>query len=178
LDTVDVSVFVRADSDYLASASSFCIAILLLCCYAFKHAALIDIEDIQDTMAAEQRSLYTVDQASLTIIAVGSIVGTLLVCALLFAVQTGIEAQRARDAARSAQYRRLRYVGDGIEVELGTPVIPEKAPSQIDPTHVGSALSVLFHLFLSHVWGTGQDQMRIIKQRLLEMLPDVCVFLE
>ena len=28
------------------------------------------------------------------------------------------------------------------------------------------------------VWGTGQDQMRVVKQRLLEMLPDACVFLD
>ena len=34
-----------------------------------------------------------------------------------------------------------------------------------------------FHLFLSHSWGTGQDQMRVIKQRLLEMMPNVRVFL-
>ena len=32
-----------------------------------------------------------------------------------------------------------------------------------------------YHLFLSHVWGTGQDQMRIVKQRLLEMLPSLKV---
>ena len=35
-----------------------------------------------------------------------------------------------------------------------------------------------FHIFLSHVWGTGQDQMRIIKQRLKEMMPDIAVFLD
>ena len=35
-----------------------------------------------------------------------------------------------------------------------------------------------FHLFLSHVWGTGQDQMRIVKQRVLEMLPGAKVFLD
>ena len=28
------------------------------------------------------------------------------------------------------------------------------------------------------VWGTGQDQMRIIKQRLVEMLPEARVFLD
>ena len=28
------------------------------------------------------------------------------------------------------------------------------------------------------VWGTGQDQMRIVRQRLLEMLPDISVFLD
>ena len=28
------------------------------------------------------------------------------------------------------------------------------------------------------VWGTGQDQMRIVKQRLLEMIPALVVFLD
>ena len=31
---------------------------------------------------------------------------------------------------------------------------------------------------VSSVWGTGQDQMRIVKQRLLEMVPELSVFLE
>ena len=31
---------------------------------------------------------------------------------------------------------------------------------------------------LHSVWGTGQDQMRIIKQRLLEMIPELSVFLD
>jgi len=35
-----------------------------------------------------------------------------------------------------------------------------------------------YHIFLSHVWGSGQDQMRVIKQRLLEMVPDFSVFLD
>ena len=35
-----------------------------------------------------------------------------------------------------------------------------------------------YHLFLSHVWGTGQDQMRVVKQRLLEMMPALRVFLD
>ena len=28
------------------------------------------------------------------------------------------------------------------------------------------------------MWGTGQDQMRVVKQRLLEMLPDASIFLD
>ena len=35
-----------------------------------------------------------------------------------------------------------------------------------------------FHLFLSHSWSSGQDQMRILKQRLLEMVPDLQIFLD
>jgi hypothetical protein len=36
----------------------------------------------------------------------------------------------------------------------------------------------MYHLFLSHVWGTGQDQMRVIKQRLLEIMPTLSIFLD
>ena len=35
-----------------------------------------------------------------------------------------------------------------------------------------------YHVFLSHAWISGQDQMRVVKQRLLEMLPGVRVFLD
>lgn len=35
-----------------------------------------------------------------------------------------------------------------------------------------------YHLFLSHVWGTGQDQMRIVKQSVLALIPDAQVFLD
>ena len=35
-----------------------------------------------------------------------------------------------------------------------------------------------FHIFLSHVWSTGQDQMRIVKTRLLELAPKAKVFLD
>ena len=31
---------------------------------------------------------------------------------------------------------------------------------------------------VAKVWSTGQDQMRIVKQRLLEMIPDLKVFLD
>jgi hypothetical protein len=62
--------------------------------------------------------------------------------------------------ARAGKARRLRYVQTKAEVT---------APHIADDH---------YHLFLSHVWGTGQDQMRIVKQRLLEMIPDVQVFLD
>lgn len=37
------------------------------------------------------------------------------------------------------------------------------------------------HYHLHHrlqVWSTGQDQMRIVKQRLLEMIPELSIFLD
>ena len=35
-----------------------------------------------------------------------------------------------------------------------------------------------WHLFLSHIWGTGQDQCATIKRQLAAMLPGVAIFLD
>ena len=35
-----------------------------------------------------------------------------------------------------------------------------------------------WHLFLSHIWGTGQDQCATIKRQLKLLLPDVSIFLD
>ena len=35
-----------------------------------------------------------------------------------------------------------------------------------------------WHLFLSHIWGTGQDQCATIKRQLTALLPGVSVFLD
>ena len=89
-----------------------------------------------------------------------SVLGALLIAALLLVRQSAAERQRLARDELVARTRRLRYVRNGAEV---------RAPP------IGSGG---YHLFLSHVWGTGQDQMRIIKQRLLEMIADLSVFLD
>ena len=66
----------------------------------------------------------------------------------------------------------------GDEVILGPPIIPPPAPTSFAATYKMGAVTGSFHIFLSHVWSTGQDHMRIVKQRLLEMLPDIRVFLD
>merc|ERR550514_1405502 len=35
-----------------------------------------------------------------------------------------------------------------------------------------------YHLFLSHTWKQGEDQMRTVKERLLQMVPKLRVFLD
>ena len=35
-----------------------------------------------------------------------------------------------------------------------------------------------WHLFLSHIWGTGQDQCATIKRQLLLLMPGVSIFLD
>ena len=35
-----------------------------------------------------------------------------------------------------------------------------------------------WHLFLSHIWGTGQDQCATIKRQLCLLMPGVSIFLD
>ena len=35
-----------------------------------------------------------------------------------------------------------------------------------------------YHLFLSHIWATGQDQVAVIKRRLATLLPGASIFLD
>jgi len=121
---------------------------------------LVGLPDIEAKMSNEQRDIYVADQATLAVIMTASVLGSLILSVVLFAVQFAIEGARVRREARAKQARRLRFKLDQAEVH---------APA-IEPGH--------FHTFLSHVWGTGQDQMRIVKQRLLEMIPDLHVFLD
>ena len=60
----------------------------------------------------------------------------------IFVAQSVSELARLRREALTDKARRLRYVDDDSVVEV--PTIP---PGE-------------FHLFLSHVWGTGQDHVR------------------
>ena len=80
------------------------------------------------------------------------------VCFVVLLVTVVASAYRAR---RRAMRTRLHFL------DTGEPVTARKLPPQLE-----------YHLFLSHQWGTGQDQMRVTKSRLLEMMPDVQIFLD
>ena len=76
-----------------------------------------------------------------------------VVCAIALVLQ------QVRSALHQAQCSWVRYT-DGEEVRLSL------------------ATGLEYHLFLSHSWATGQDQMRIIKERLNMLLPGTRVFLD
>ena len=86
----------------------------------------------------------------------------ILACNLLVLIGVVVLAlSRMIIQKRNEGAQRLRYCSSGTTV---------RAP----PLRGGAQ----YHLFLSHNWGSGQDQMRIIKQRLLEMMPDLRIFLD
>ena len=118
--------------NFLASATSFCLVIVFLCCYAFKNTELTGLSDIQERMSLEQRDLYIINTQGLSLLVVGSVIGTLIVSALIFAVQLSFEAVRFQRERQASLARRLRYAG-GDEA--------------VDPP----SLAVDgYHLFLSH----------------------------
>ena len=47
-------------------------------------------------------------------------------------------------------------------------------PVQLEPLTDGNQ----YHLFLSHSWLSGQDAVRVMKERLLNLLPDTKIFLD
>jgi len=150
-DTVD---------DYVANACSFALLAAFVCCLMFKVASLSELPDVMSSLSVELQQDFKVNDGFLTLLLGGCVLGVLVVSSFLMASQLARERVKLAREARFSSARRLRYKDTRQEV-LAT-VIDKHG----------------FHLFLSHVWGTGQDQMRVVKQRLLEMIPDLHVFLD
>jgi hypothetical protein len=157
---VQAMPFQRTDDNYLALCASVSIVALLLCTTFFKFATFTELPDVQALMSLEQQVDFRVDDLLVMGIFVGCTFGALLFSLLLVLINMKAERQKRALAEQAASMRRLRLVDDGTVVCL--------------PPAAGGG----FHIFLSHVWGSGQDQMRVVKQRLREMLPGASVFLD
>ena len=57
-----------------------------------------------------------------------------------------------------------------------TPIL--RIASTMEPPVVLLGKGERYHLFLSHVWSTGQDQCAVIKRQLQLLLPGVVIFLD
>ena len=68
----------------------------------------------------------------------------------------------------------------GIAIQGATqaelPVIRGIADNQLPELSIGNEMR--YHLFLSHIWSSGQDQVAIIKRQLQLLLPGIVVFLD
>jgi len=139
-----------------AAGNSFLLLLTFTFCMGFKYNSLIEFERLSE----EQHEILNLDSTMLGVGLIITAISTLPICAIVLVYEMESERRRLRREAQSVANRRLRYASSDKEVE--PPSIQEGR----------------FHLFLSHVWGTGQDQCRIIKQRLLELMPMVKVFLD
>ena len=150
----------RHTSDvFVALSASLSLVVLFVCCTNLKAGTLAELDAVISSPAL--KATFTVPETLISIALLLAIAGSLAFSAFLLVYQLRderrAEAERKRLEMHEAAARRLCSV-DGTPVEI--------APPSRD-----------YHVFLSHVWGSGQDQMRIVKQRLREMLPAIKVFL-
>ena len=107
-------------------------------------------EAVEDYLTGEMYSRFFFDSATTSVILI-VVISLAAFVAILFMLQ-----QLAAAAAKPF----IRLQSTGKEPEL----------------HLGEACT--WHLFLSHIWGSGQDQNATIKRQLCLLLPDVSIFLD
>lgn len=146
--------------DFLAHCSNFALCILFLALIVFRVSTSTGASELQAVLSLEQQRSLHLDPLLLTAILIASLAASAFVSAALLAVEMRGERRRLQSEARETAARRLRYVDTNREV----------MPPRIEVDE--------YHLFLSHVWSTGQDQMRIVKDRLCVLLPELVVFLD
>ena len=99
---------------------------------------------------------YLPPYVSLSAILLGACVGGIVALGLTVAVTATDEALRVKGEERAKRARRLIYENTGKEVD----------PPELEKEYK-------YHLFLSHTWAQGQTEMRVVKNRLQEMMPTV-----
>ena len=146
--------------NFLALVSSLGLALFFITALLFKQATLTEVEEIAIKMSDELKHMHIVEFPALTAVLFACSLSAVIAIAVIVHAQFLEEQMRQRFEERAKLARRLRHTASGKEV-----VAPP-----IGEDH--------YHVFLSHVWGTGQDQMRVIRQRLQEMVPGMRAFLD
>ena len=139
---------------------------------------LTDTEEVYAILSPRLRTNFNTPSALLTVVIFSTVVASLIVSLGISMRQAVHDRQRQLLEARAAKARRLLYVASK------QPCLPAPLPQQ--PTRPQPSSSrdsaasqeAHYHIFLSHVWSTAQDQMRIVRTRLLEMMPELSVFLD
>ena len=176
--------YANASDDFLACAASFCLQMLFFCSVIYKYAALTDGEDLQKMMSREQREGYSISSSALTLVLYMSVLGTLVLAGSLAVRKVRLSREML------SERRQLRFVRSKKLVELeplsgprsfhhhATTRLHEMISSGLYARDAGGVIRAArplptagpFHIFLSHNWKHGQEKMRIIKERLYEMM--------
>lgn len=154
----------RSKSDaYLAMAVTISLFIELFCCNLYKFQELVEQVAAQDAqLQTETRilRLFRFNSGFVTVLIMSSIVASMLFAMGLTILKAHEDRRKEIEEREAIAARHLHRVADDNDV----------VPPSIPGDH--------YNCFLSHVWGTGQDQMRVVKTRLNEMIPGLRVFLD
>ena len=140
--------FKNDGDDLFANACGFSLSALFFFSVILKQGVLT--EAVNEVLTEQLRGRFGFDAGIVTVGMVASIVGSLVIA-------FGIAAKQLADGARLP-----------IIKLVATRAAPE----------LSLAEGVTWHLFLSHIWGTGQDQCATIKRQLLLLMPGVSIFLD
>ena len=140
--------FRDAMDDYFAKACAVSLTTLFFFSVVLKFASLT--VEVEGVLTQRLRDRFSFDVAIVTVGMITSVLAALLLAALIAAAQV----------VTAARLPMLKLVATKAAPDL--------------PLRLGQR----WHLFLSHVWGTGQDQCATIKRQLCALLPGVLIFLD
>ena len=140
--------FKEDGDDFFAKACGFALAALFFFSVILKQAALT--EAVDSFLSAQLRDRFDIEISFVTVGMVASIVGAVVLAAIMAAHQL----------AKSARAPIIRLKATKAPPEL-----------KLRPEH-------RWHMFLSHIWGSGQDQCATIKRQLNLVLPGISIFLD
>ena len=146
--SLSLSLSLTQGDDFFANACSFALVAVFFFCIVMKIRVLT--EEVDYVISGQLRGKYGFDVLLVTGGMIASIVGSLALTAV-------VAAQQVVKAANKPTFRLLST----------------KAPPAL-PLAKGHK----WHLFLSHIWGTGQDQCATIKRQLCLLLPGASIFLD
>ena len=137
----------------LATAASASLLCFFLLCLSFKLSAFAPV---QDRLSPELRADFEPHVVQNTWLTLAIVSATVVVLVVLTGLQVTHERKRLIILARTARARRLKWTSDDSDVLLEPPSPTPPTQPHFTPTIKPGAVSERFHLFLSHVWGTGQ----------------------
>ena len=143
--------------EFLAATTSFMMVLCFVCGIVFKYQKALEVQ--QDALSEAEKRLYLLDSNMLGYGLVISIFSTFFISGSVLAYALEGERRRRLRHEKVTKARHLRWRSNGQLMVLAPPVIPPCAPPPSEPTYAMGNVSRRFHVFLSHVWGTGQDQM-------------------
>ena len=137
-----------ATDNFLGLLSSIAYVLLLLGSLTIKIGSLFSA--LGDQLSPQLRQASSVPDGPLLLVLLAS-----TLTSIVFST-----AVLMREALRAWRQPKMRYTISGAVVFL--PLPPGKS----------------HHLFISHVWGSGQDQARVLRSRLQVMVPGLRVWLD
>ena len=134
--------------DIFAKACSFSLSALFFFSVLLKVGGLT--EEIDGVLNEQLRSRFKFDSVLISVGMVTSIIGALVVASVM-------AARQLVEAARKPVIK--------LESTKSVPYLPLRSGHT-------------WHMFLSHIWSSGQDQCATIKRQLHLLMPDASIFLD